>query len=244
MLLVNMIMKYIQIFLVFRCEKEVAVCYFRMGFSPGNYSTDECWIAREIIERSTAIKCPTIGGQLVGTKKIQQVFAEPGMVEKFIHEPEAVKRIRNTFVCLYTLDPGSDGDAAAKMAIHNPSRYILKPQREGGYHNLFDDDIVTELERMTDPTERSQYILMEKINPPIVKNYMVHVDLKQPVLIESVTELGIYGVFLSDGEEEILNEAAGHVLRSKDYKLNEGHISAGSGALDSPCLIEENIGPV
>ena len=45
--------------------------------------------------------------QLIGTKKIQQVFAEPGIVERFIKDPEAVRRIRRTFTGLYTLDPVS-----------------------------------------------------------------------------------------------------------------------------------------
>ena len=57
-----------------------------------------------MIERSCCIKCPTVAEQLVGTKKIQQVMAVPGVVEKFIHEPEAVGRIRKTFAKLYSLD--------------------------------------------------------------------------------------------------------------------------------------------
>lgn len=42
---------------------------------------------------------------LVGTKKVQQVFALPGVVERFMNDEEAVKRIRKTFAGLYTLDP-------------------------------------------------------------------------------------------------------------------------------------------
>lgn len=60
-----------------------------------------------MIERSTVPKCPNMAEQLVGTKKIQQVFAAPGMVERFIQDAEAVKRIRRTFAGLYTLDPVS-----------------------------------------------------------------------------------------------------------------------------------------
>ena len=57
-----------------------------------------------MIERSIAAKCPSMAENLIGTKKVQQVFAAPGMVERFIHDVEAVKRIRKTFAGLYSLD--------------------------------------------------------------------------------------------------------------------------------------------
>ena len=47
-----------------------------------SYSSQE-WSARLKLERSRAIKCPTVGYQLVGTKKIQQVLAEPGVLERY-----------------------------------------------------------------------------------------------------------------------------------------------------------------
>ena len=59
-----------------------------------------------MMERSAAIKCPTVPYQLSGTKKVQQVLAQPGMVEKFLPEAsaEAVKKIRQTFAGQYTMD--------------------------------------------------------------------------------------------------------------------------------------------
>ena len=57
-----------------------------------------------MMERSRSIKCPTIAMQLINTKKVQQVLAKPGMVEKFIQDGEAVQRIRKTFAGLYSLD--------------------------------------------------------------------------------------------------------------------------------------------
>ena len=60
-----------------------------------------------MIERSNVPKCPNMAEQLIGTKKIQQVFANPGMVERFIKDEDIVKRIRRTFAGLYTLDPVS-----------------------------------------------------------------------------------------------------------------------------------------
>lgn len=62
------------------------------------------WKARLLMERSRAIKCPTVQSQLSGFKKVQQELARPGAVERFISDPAAVNRIRSTFAGLYTLD--------------------------------------------------------------------------------------------------------------------------------------------
>ena len=56
------------------------------------------------MERSLAVKCTDIGGQLAGTKKVQQVLAEPGMLERFLSDPEEIKLIRDTFTAHYSLD--------------------------------------------------------------------------------------------------------------------------------------------
>jgi len=217
--------------------KEVAVCYFRAGYTPTCYSTEDAWSARLMMERSNAIKCPNIAGQLIGTKKVQQVFAKPGMVERFMEDPEAVKRIRNTFAGLYSLDPGSEGDEAVAEALKHPSKYVLKPQREGGGNNMYDDEMVDKLKTMTDPLERSQYILMERVQAPIIKNYIVHIDFPAPQRSDVVTELGIYGYFLSDGREELENRAVGYLVRSKSIEHSDGGVCSGRAVLDSAYLI-------
>jgi len=48
------------------------------------YFVLEDWDARLLIERSFAIKCPSIIVQLIGAKKIQQVLARPGVIERYI----------------------------------------------------------------------------------------------------------------------------------------------------------------
>ena len=66
--------------------------------------SDADWQTRLMIERSRAIVCPNIAYHLAGTKKVQQVLAQPGVIEKFIQKPEAVERIRKTFVEQLSLD--------------------------------------------------------------------------------------------------------------------------------------------
>jgi glutathione synthase len=60
----------------------VAVAYFRAGYTPTDYPSETEWQARLLLERCNAIKCPSVAYQLAGTKKLQQVIALPGMVEK------------------------------------------------------------------------------------------------------------------------------------------------------------------
>lgn len=59
---------------------EIAVVYFRAGYAPNDYFGRAEWDARLKLERSTAIKSPSIGYHLAGTKKVQQVLAQEGQV--------------------------------------------------------------------------------------------------------------------------------------------------------------------
>lgn len=59
---------------------EVAVVYFRAGYAPRDYFGQAEWDARLKLERSTAIKSPSIAYHLAGTKKVQQVLAQEGQV--------------------------------------------------------------------------------------------------------------------------------------------------------------------
>jgi glutathione synthase len=83
---------------------EVAIVYLRCGYKPSDYESDADWETRLMMERSKAIVCPTAAYQLAGTKKVQQVLAAPNMVERFIEDSEAVRRIRATFADQYSLD--------------------------------------------------------------------------------------------------------------------------------------------
>lgn len=59
--------------------------YFRAGYTPNDYPTQKEWDGRLLIERSKAIKCPNISYHLAGAKKVQQVLANPGELEKYVH---------------------------------------------------------------------------------------------------------------------------------------------------------------
>ena len=90
-----------------------------------------------LLERSFAIKCPNVAYHLAGSKKIQQVLSEDGVLEKlvllirFVAKEEA-ELIRSTFVKMYPLDDSEQGRKAIELGLSKPERFVLKPQREGG----------------------------------------------------------------------------------------------------------------
>ncbi len=54
--------------------------------------------------------------------------------------------MKEIFTGLYSLDADENGDDAVKMALENPEKYVLKPQREGGGNNVYGSDIPRVLE--------------------------------------------------------------------------------------------------
>ncbi|KAJ7374658.1 hypothetical protein OS493_004999 [Desmophyllum pertusum] len=194
---------------------EIAVVYFRSGYDPADYHSETDWNTRLMLERSRAIKCPSAAFHLAGTKKVQQVLASPGTLERFISDEEVLNRIQSTFTGLYTLDKGPEGDKTVQMAIADPDRFVLKPQLEGGGNNIFGEDIVKTLTETVDLKERSKFILMDKIQPPIAKNYIVRAELDKPVLADVLSEIGCFGILISRGDEVMVNREVGHLMRTK-----------------------------
>ena len=84
----------------------MAVIYFRCGYAPDQYgSADGCeWAARLMMERSRAIKSPSIAYHLAGTKKVQQILAKPGVLEELFGDADKANQLRACFTGLYTLD--------------------------------------------------------------------------------------------------------------------------------------------
>ncbi|XP_049879709.1 glutathione synthetase-like isoform X3 [Pectinophora gossypiella] len=219
--------------------RPVAVVYYRSGYEPAQYPSQREWDARLRVERSNAIKCPSIHYQLAGTKKVQQALAAPGVLEKFMGPGGATSRVRDIFAGLYSLDFDENGERAVEMALADAERFVLKPQREGGGNNIYGPEIRDALTRMRHSRERAAYILMERILPPLVQGYVVRPGAPVPPPISDlVSELGIFGVIIGSKEKILHNKQVGHMLRTKLADANEGGVAAGLGALDSPYLLD------
>jgi len=221
---------------------EVAVVYLRAGYGPQDYPDTSSWEGRLQIERSNAIKCPSILTQLAGTKKVQQVLATPkspntpSVLPQFMKGDTTIDiaRLENTFTNIFPLDESPAGLEARKIAIDEElcKDYVLKPQREGGGNNTYRSAIPPFLKSIPE-SHWASYILMEIITPPPVHNMI----LRNGVIEKGgvICELGIYGTCLWDhSTEEILhNEEAGYLLRTKGDKSEEGGVAAGFGSMDS-----------
>jgi len=53
---------------------------------------------------------------------------------------------------------------------------------------------------------------------------------------EALSELGVFGVFVGDGQTVLLNDFAGQLLRTKLEGVDEGGVAAGYACLDSLLL--------
>ncbi|KAK5990083.1 Glutathione synthetase large chain [Cladobotryum mycophilum] len=160
---------------------EVAVVYMRAAYSPDEYPDKAAWDARYHIERSAAIKCPSVLTHLAGTKKVQQILATPrpasapSALSRFIQDDtESAKELWNTFTNIYPMDTSEAGLEARKKALDPElcKAYVLKPQREGGGNNIYRGAIPPFLK--SKPEEHwGTFILMELITPPPVSNLIL-----------------------------------------------------------------------
>lgn len=224
---------------------EISTVYFRAGYGPEDYAGEDDWAARTALERSKAIKCPSVITQLAGAKKIQQVLAMDGAVEGFLADRNISSRVRGTFAAIHPLDQSPAGMAARKLALEKPDTYVLKPQREGGGNNIYRGDIPGFLKSIPE-SHWSGYILMELIEPPALENTII----RNGGLMSGgvVGELGVYGAILwKDGEgdergkglkEIVMNKEAGWLLRTKGRQSNEGGVAAGFGSVDAVLLVD------
>ena len=224
---------------------EVTTIYFRAGYSPDDYPKEEDWTARLQLEKSRAIKCPSILTHLAGCKKVQQVLATPHSphLKRFLPDDKVASRVLETFAPIYPLDDSEAGREARKLATDPSSatKYVLKPQREGGGNNVYRKAIPPFLQKLPE-THWPAYILMEMIEPPPLQNAILRNGEIQKGGV--ICELGVYGVCLwrdggGDGKRgEILeNWEAGYLLRTKGDQSEEGGVAAGFGAVDSCCLV-------
>lgn len=220
-------------------DQVVSVVYFRAGYEPGHYHSKNEWEARLLVERSAAIKCPSIHYHLAGTKKIQQALAAPGVLSRFLSKEDEIKRVKEIFTGLYSLDKGEGGDEVVKMVLEKPEGFVMKPQREGGGNNIYGSEIPAVLSKMSE-TERSAYIIMERITPPISRSYMIRPGSEMPPkIVDMVSELGIFGAIIGTKEKIMYNRQVGHMLRTKLASADEGGVAAGMGALDSVFLTSD-----
>lgn len=218
----------------------VSVVYYRAGYSPSDYPTNNEWKARKMIEFSSAIKCPSVGYQLAGTKKVQQVLCEENILEKYLN-PTQCELLRECFALQYSLGSMATKQSldAVDNAIKDGSKWVLKPQREGGGNNFYGKDLSNFLDKHKGDTILSEYILMQRIFPRVMSTFFLrNTEIK---LLPSINELGIYGTYLGDGSSKpLINTYSGFLLRTKPWGVDEGGVATGYSVLNSIALLDIN----
>lgn len=217
---------------------EVSVVYFRAGLDVEEYDD----VGREIrfmIEKSRAIKCPSILGHLTTFKKVQQELTIPGVLERWLSVEEA-RRVRASFGRLWPME-GLEGRRIVgdKEMVGG---FVLKPSLEGGGHNVYGEAIPGFLAEV-DAELWGSYVLMEKIRAPGLKNVLISTRGLHEGNV--VSELGVFGVCLwkrgRDGAEMVGEWAPSWSFKTKDRRVDEMSVVKGYGCFDSPALVESEV---
>ena len=214
---------------------EIAVTYYRAGYTPRDYTTEHDWSALQLIESSITIKCPSTAYHLAGTKKIQQLCTRHDVLSKYLDDSE-INLIQSVQAGMWGFDDINslhDVLSDVRSDVHN---YVLKPQREGGGNNIWGNEIIHILDTYSSD-ELQAYILMKKINSIPIRTALIRSS--EITLSEVISELGIYSTYLSntDRTDIVVDEFAGHLLRTKTVDSNEGGVAAGFAVIDSPVLV-------
>jgi glutathione synthase len=120
-----------------------------------------------------------------------------------------VKHLFRGLWSLEDFETDQEVQSIIKNAIENPQNFVMKPQKEGGGNNFFDDDIPKLLNKMLEnPKEAGElktYLIMERITPPTIP----FSALKNGNLDHSkgMAELGIFSYVFTkntNGTHEVL----------------------------------------
>ncbi|BAT88045.1 hypothetical protein VIGAN_05148100 [Vigna angularis var. angularis] len=210
----------------------ISVVYFRAGYTPKDYPSESEWRARLLMEQSSAIKCPSISYHLVGTKKIQQELAKPGVLERFVENKDHVAKLRACFAGLWSLEDSE----IVKNAIENPELFVMKPQREGGGNNIYGNDLKESLLKLQEAgsEEDAAYILMQRIFPATFPAILVRDGNWSTGHV--IAEAGIFGTYLRNKDKIIINKESGYMVRTKVSSSYEGGVLPGFGVVDTVYL--------
>lgn len=219
---------------------EVTTAYLRAYYAPDEYKSERDWDARVHLERSAAIKCPTVLNQLSGCKKVQQVLAQPtgpDHLSSFLGgiRPDVIARLRETFAPQYDLSVNGKGRELA-LNPETAMKHVLKPQREGGGNNIYKSEIPEFLKSLPEADWKG-WVLMELINPAASAENVALRNDGEVLRGNVISELGVYGTILWDNMGKVHhNDQGGWLLRTKGKEVNEGGVAAGFSSLDSVLL--------
>ncbi|XP_074603293.1 glutathione synthetase-like [Brevipalpus obovatus] len=229
---------------VLRVEKaEVAVIYYMTGYKHDDYRFRGAWNVRALLERSKAVKCPSIRHQLAGASRIFFLMQNKiDFIEKFLTDQEHVKTIQGLLGRTLSLAKEEDGDKNIELILHAPQDWILKPQRQNGkdaFRTYANDEMTNKLARIKQQDNRDCYYALERVKPCTSSNFAC---IPNSSLADNgygrsqmAAKLDIYGILLSvDQHKILLNSEAGCLIRNKDLFLERSSGTDGASFYTTP----------
>lgn len=210
---------------------EISLVYLRAGYDPAEYQGRGVE-ARLLLEKSRAIKCPSLLSHLTTFKMVQQQLTKSAVLKRIV-TPSQADRIQASFCPMYPLDESELGLCGRQLALdpRTAIHHVLKPSREGGNNNIYRANIPDFLEAI--PKELwPTFILMEEIVPPVETALLLSSERLFRGL--AVSELGIFGACMwrqnENAEVEIVNnEQIGWSFKTKPQEVDEMSVVKGYG---------------
>lgn len=162
------------------------------------------------------------------------------VLRKFIRDSDHIKKLFDLQVKFYSLETAEKIREAIKLVRENPASYVLKPQREGGGNNIFQDDIVPFLENLlSENVNFRNYQLTDYISGIEAENVLINES--EVVRTVTTSEIGIYGAWLRHSNGKVLlNKPTGILVRTKANVTREGGVCSGGGVL-SAFYVDESV---
>eukprot|EP00741_Cyanophora_paradoxa_P018250 tig00021043_g17623.t1 len=161
----------------------VGVVLMRAGYNPRDYASKRDWDTRTLIERSSAIKCPPLGHQLVMSRRVLGVlFNTPQLLERFTEDAAQAQRIRAVLMGRYGLSLPPNAGAAEREALanvlgrarKNPHKFMLVPVAGPATERLTGPRLLERLATVArNPSELSAYVLEERMQSPVVPSHLL-----------------------------------------------------------------------
>ncbi len=201
----------------------VDLLYWRTGYNPSADLNDDYWHFRARLESTAVSQCPTLLGQLTGSKWFQHQFSKTllhdstTVAAKFAIAPDEVNLLKQAVVKSF----GVSELSAAQINELITAGYWYKTQQEGG-GNVARGQAALDKSNQADHAD----ILMAPINAAIRQEAFT--SLRQnntTVTTEHISELGIFS--LGDTADY-----GGYLCRTKPALNNEGGVHRGGAVLD------------
>ena len=220
--------------------KLISMFYFRAGYCESDFQDEESWQGRELIELSTAIKVPDINTFLTTFKVFQYELSKPHVMKHYCDNELIINDILRFFGGIYYIKDMND---EAKKELFSkiksdPTKYILKPMREGGGNNVYGDKLKELIpEEGNEPGDLLKVsVIVDKIDSAVHESIVLR---NEKISVQnSVSEFSIYGIVLSNENIFEINKSSSFLVRTKNKDEIEGGIMEGAGAVDLPCLVD------